>query len=145
MSPLFDPIRRRDVPATPEEAVRQAVLRYLMETLRVPPRLIGVEFSLSSLVPGDFRRVDIVVWTPGQGQLAPWLLVECKAPGVRLNDDVALQAGHYLARVPCEYVMITNGADTRYLEKRGDAYRLVDALPFYSVAPRNPGRPRDPG
>jgi hypothetical protein len=97
----------------------------------VPPRLVGVEFSLSSLVPGDFRRVDIVVWKPGTGQLAPWLLVECKAPGVRLDDDVALQAGHYLARVPCEFVMITNGADTRYLEKAGEGYRLAGALPYY--------------
>ncbi len=133
MSPLYDPIRRREVPATPEEAVRQAVLRYLMETLRVPPRLIGVEFSLSSLVPGDFRRVDIVVWKPGAGALAPWLLVECKAPGVRLDDDVALQAAHYLARVPCEYVMITNGPVTRYLERAGEGYRLAGALPYYAA------------
>lgn len=134
MSPLFDPIRRREVPATPEEAVRQAVLRYLMEIVGAPPRLIGVEFSLSSLVSGDFRRLDIVVWKPGTGQLAPWLLVECKAPGVRLDDDVALQAGHYLARVPCEYVMVTNGADTRYLERAGEGYRLVRALPYFPVA-----------
>lgn len=131
MSGLFDPIRRREVPATPEEAVRQAVLRYLLDAVGVPPRLVGVEFSLSALMPGDFRRVDIVVWKPGPGQLTPWLLVECKAPGVRLDDDVALQAGHYLARVPCEYLMVTNGPDTRYLEKAGEGYRLVGALPYF--------------
>jgi len=131
MSSIFDPIRKREVPATPEEAVRQAVVRYLLETVGAPPRLIGVEFSLAALVPGDFGRVDIVVWKPGSGQLAPWLLVECKAPGVRLDDDVALQAGHYLARVPCEFVMITNGTDTRYLEKAGEGYRLAAALPYY--------------
>lgn len=134
MAAHFDPIRRRSVPATPEEAVRQAVLRYLMETLGVPPRLIGVEFSLATLDPGNLRRMDIAVWKPGPGQLVPWLLVECKAPGVKLDDDVALQAGHYLAKLPCAYVMITNGADTRYLEKTGEGYRLVGSLPYFSAA-----------
>jgi hypothetical protein len=134
---VFDPIRRREVPATPEEAVRQAVLRYLMETLGVPPRLIGVEFSLASLQPGNLKRMDIVAWHPGPGQLVPWLLVECKAPQVPIDDATALQAAHYLARVPCAYVMLSNGRDTRYLAKAGEGYRLAAALPFYP-APAKP-------
>lgn len=131
MDSFFDPIRRREVPATPEEAVRQAVLRYLVEALGVPPRLIGVEFSLASLQPGNLKRMDIVAWHPGPGQLVPWLLVECKAPAVRIDDGTALQAAHYLARVPCAYVMLTNGADTRCLEKAEEGYRLVASLPRY--------------
>jgi hypothetical protein len=79
---VFDPVRKRHVAATPEEGVRQAVLRYLLDVLRVPANLIGVEFSLASLEPGNLRRADIVVWRPGAGQLTPWLLVECKAPRV---------------------------------------------------------------
>lgn len=128
---LFDPVRQRMVPATPEEAVRQAVLRYLMETLGVPLRLIGVEFSLASLERGNFRRMDIVAWRPGPGQLVPWLLVECKAPTVAINDDTAHQAASYLAKAPCDYVMLTNGQDTRYLQKGETGYRLVSALPYF--------------
>ncbi len=128
---VFDPVRKRDVAATPEEAVRQAVLRYLLDVLRVPPNLIGVEFSLASLEPGNLRRADIVVWRPGAGQLAPWLLVECKEPRVRIDDAVAFQAGDYLKRIPCLYVMLSNGADTRYLEKRADGYSLIPSLPFF--------------
>jgi hypothetical protein len=129
---VFDPVRKRHVAATPEEAVRQAVLRYLIDTLRVPVNLIGVEFSLASLEPGNFRRVDIVVWRPGEGQLSPWLLVECKEPRVRIDDAVAFQAGDYLKKIPCRYVMLSNGADTRYLERYGEGYRLAGGLPFYS-------------
>jgi hypothetical protein len=132
---VFDPVRKRHVAATPEEAVRQAVLRYLMDTLRVPPNLIGVEFSLASLEPGNLRRADIVVWRPGEGQLAPWLLVECKEPRVRIDDAVAFQAADYLKRIPCRFVMLTNGADTRYLEHSGDGYRLIAGLPFYRDPP----------
>lgn len=129
---LFDPIRKRLVPHTPEEAVRQAVIRYLMEAVGVPARLLGVEFSLSAIEPGNFRRMDIVAWRPGPGQLAPWLLVECKAPGISVDDAVALQAAHYLAKVPCDFVMLTNGGDTRILEKFGEGYRIIPALPFFS-------------
>ena len=128
---VFDPVRKRYVAATPEEAVRQAVLRYLMDTLRVPANLIGVEFSLAALEPGNLRRADIVVWRPGEGQLAPWLLVECKEPRVRIDDSVAFQAGDYLKRIPCRYVMLSNGADNRYLERIGDGYRLIAGLPYF--------------
>jgi hypothetical protein len=130
--PWYDPVRKRQVAATPEEAVRQAVLRYLIDVLKVPVNLIGVEYSLANLEAGNFRRVDIVVWRPGKGQLAPWLLVECKEPRVRIDDAVALQAGDYLKKIPCRFVMLSNGADSRYLQRSGEGYALVAGLPFYS-------------
>ena len=128
---VFDPVRRKHVAATPEEAVRQAVIRYLVDTLRVPLNLIGVEYSLSALEPGNLRRVDIVAWRPGAGQLSPWLLVECKKPRVRIDDEVAWQAAGYLARIPCAYVMLTNGADTRCLERIEAGYKLLPGLPYF--------------
>jgi hypothetical protein len=131
---LFDPVRKRHVAATPEEEVRQAVIRYLIDTVKVPPNLMGVEFSLSVLEPGNQRRVDIAVWRPGAGKLSPWLLVECKEPGSRIDDAVAWQAAGYLKHVPCLYVMLTNGKDTRVLERSGPDYRLAAGLPFYSPA-----------
>lgn len=130
---VFDPIRKRHVAATPEEEVRQAVIRYLVDSVKVPPNLMGVEFSLSVLEPGNLHRVDIVVWRPGEGQLAPWLLVECKEPGARIDDSVAWQAAGYLKRIPCRFVMLTNGKDTRVLERAGTDYRLAPGLPFYSA------------
>jgi hypothetical protein len=130
---VFDPVRKRKVPATPEEGVRQAVIRYLLDTLGVPANLIGVEFSLASLEPGNLRRADLAVWTPGAGQLTPWLLVECKAPAVSIDDATAFQAAGYLRRIPCSYVMLSNGKDTRCLEKEGEGYRLIPSLPFYPV------------
>jgi hypothetical protein len=130
---VYDPIRKRHVAATPEEGVRQAVIRYLIDTLGVPANLIGVEFSLSVLEPGNMRRVDVVAWRPGEGQLAPWLLVECKEPRSRIDDEVAWQAAVYLKRIPCRYVMLTNGSDTRILEREGEGYKLAPGLPFYAT------------
>lgn len=128
---LYDPIRKRHVAATPEEGVRQAVIRYLIDTVKVPPNLIGVEYSLANLEPGNLRRADVVAWRPGEGQLSPWLLVECKEPRSRIDDEVAWQAAAYLKRIPCRYVMLTNGKDTRVLEREGEGYRLAASLPFF--------------
>lgn len=131
---LFDPVRKREVADTPEERVRQAVIRYLIDTVKVPPNLIGVEFSLSILEPGNLRRADVVAWRPGEGQLAPWLLVECKEPRVRIDDEVAWQAAGYLKRISSRYVMLTNGTDTRVLERAGEGYRMAAGLPYFPRA-----------
>lgn len=131
---LFDPVRKREVADTPEERVRQAVIRYLIDTVKVPPNLIGVEFSLSILEPGNLRRADVVAWRPGEGQLAPWLLVECKEPRVRIDDEVAWQAAGYLKRISSRYVMLTNGTDTRVLERAGEGYRIAAGLPYFPRA-----------
>lgn len=50
---LFDPIRKKDVPATPEEHVRQATVRYLLDVVKVPAHLIAVEFPLSLVGCGN--------------------------------------------------------------------------------------------
>jgi hypothetical protein len=97
----------------------------------VPANLIGVEFSLAGIEPGNFHRADLVVWRPGEGQLAPWLLVECKEPGSRIDDEVAWQAAGYLKRIPCRYVMLTNGRDTRVLEREGEGYAMAAGLPYF--------------
>ena len=64
----------------------QPVPLSMADTVRVPANLMGVEFSLSVLEPGNLGRVDVVVWRPGEGQLRPWLLVECKEPRVRIDQ-----------------------------------------------------------
>jgi hypothetical protein len=126
-------VRRRNVLATPEEGVRQAVLHYLLDTLRVPINLIGVEFSLTTIDPGNLRRVDIVVWRPGQNLLVPWLLVECKANRITINDEVAFQAADYLRKIPCQFVMLTNGTENRYLKRVGASYSLVAGIPYFNA------------
>jgi len=112
--------------------VRQAVIQYLITTLKVPVNLIGVEFSLTGIVPGNFRRADIVVYKPGGNQLAPWLLVECKAPRIKIDDEVAYQTAHYLKNIPSLFVMLSNGKDSRYLERVSEAYQLIKQLPVFT-------------
>ena len=78
---LYDPIRKKDVPDTPEERVRQATVQFLLNEVKVPAHLITVEFALSMVDPKTDDRADIVVSNFREGATLdkPWLLVECKA------------------------------------------------------------------
>ena len=133
---LYDPIRKQWVARTPEEEVRQALLQYLLQSLKTPPSLIGVEVSLSRFQIGNLKKADLVVWRkteqPSVEPLSPWLLVECKAPGVALKDDVMWQVQRYMKCFPSRYIMITNGGESLYYELRDKNYHPISGLPPYS-------------
>ncbi len=143
---LFDPVRGRHLRALPEERVRRQLVDWLIATAGVPARLLAVEFPLSELDPRSRKRADVVVWRPAEtgGGLAPWLLVECKAPGVKLGEAVTDQVRGYAARVRAEHVMVTNGEDTRVFRLEGAAYAPVAGLPAYPRA-AYPGATERPG
>ena len=127
----YDPLRRKNLKALPEEKVRQALLRWLKEQLRVPESLTAVEYPLSALDRSTRKRADVVAWRPGGAGLRPWLLAECKAPSVRLTEAVADQARGYAAAVRAEHVLLTNGAETRCYRLEGDRYVEIAGLPIF--------------
>lgn len=131
---FFDPSRGRHVKALPEEKVRRQLVEWLTGPVGVPPRLLVVEYALSQLDPRSRKRADVVVWRPSPedaGGLRPWLLAECKAPGVALTQAVADQVRGYAERIRAQYVLITNGAETRCFEPEGDRYVEIGNLPGF--------------
>ncbi|MEL6124465.1 MAG: type I restriction enzyme HsdR N-terminal domain-containing protein, partial [Bacteroidota bacterium] len=74
---------------TPEESVRQTCLLHLMD-LGYAHKQIAVEKSIK--VNTLIRRFDILVYDR-QGR--PYLLVECKAPAVRLSQTDLDQMSAY--------------------------------------------------
>jgi hypothetical protein len=129
---LFDAVRRRNLKALPEERVRQALLRWLVEQIGAPPRLIAVEYPLSALDAGSRKRADVVVWkTDAAGGLKPWLLAECKAPGVRLTEAVADQVRRYAEKIRAGHVLVTNGKESRCFRLEGGRYAEIEGLPGF--------------
>jgi hypothetical protein len=129
---LFDAVRRKNLKALPEERVRQALLRWLVEQIGAPPRLIAVEYPLSALDPGSRKRADVVVWKTAAGGLEPWLLAECKAPAVRLTEGVADQVRRYAEKIRAHHVLVTNGKDSRCFRREGERYAEIEGLPGFS-------------
>ncbi|MFA6260792.1 MAG: type I restriction enzyme HsdR N-terminal domain-containing protein [Bacteroidia bacterium] len=111
---VFDIIRKKFVLLTPEEWVRQHTLNYLIHDLHCPSSLIAVERGLE--VNGLRKRFDLMVYQQGK----PFLLVECKAPTIRLHQPAAMQIAVYNSHFNCRYLWLTNGLDHYYYEIQAD-------------------------
>lgn len=103
---VWDTLRRRYVLLSPEEWVRQHLIYYFKDYLGYPVGLIAVEFTIKLF--GLTKRCDILVHDR-TGK--PLLLVECKAPGVKVDSLVLEQAVQYNMKLQLPYLVITNGLD----------------------------------
>lgn len=126
---IWDAVRRRWLVLTPEEWVRQHLIRLLVERGGVPPGNVSQEYPVA--LSGAAQRADVVV-TGRDGR--PCLLAECKAPDVPLGREVFAQAVRYNSVVAAPYVLITNGLlhccssldrSTRTLCGRGRPARFI--------------------
>jgi len=107
---VFDPLRKKWLVLQQEELVRQCLMVWFHREMGYPSQRMSAERGLN--VQGSTRRYDLLVYDK---QISPWLLAECKAPQVTLNDRVWEQAGQYNwfdTRLRVPYILITNGIDT---------------------------------
>ena len=134
---IYDPIRQKEVPDTPEERVRQATIRFLMGEVKVPKNLIAVEFALSTVESSTDDRVDILVqsFKDNADLRHPWLLVECKAPGEYTWEALQVQLNKYLKVLSPKYVMLSLGDAVRYfeLDAVSKRFKKIDSLPQWGV------------
>jgi hypothetical protein len=101
---VFDVIRKKFVVLTPEEWVRQHFVNYLIQHLQYPKSLIKIEggLTLNQLQ----KRSDIVVF---DRSAKPWMVIECKAPTLRLSEETLHQAAAYNSKLKAMYLTVTNG------------------------------------
>lgn len=129
---IFDEIRKKFLVLQPEEWVRQHVVRYLMESKGYPKSLIQVEkvLTLNTLK----KRYDVVVYKP-DGNIA--ILVECKSPGVTINQGTFDQIARYNLELDADLLMVTNGIQHYYCrtDPEAGAYEFLRDLPSYQPDP----------
>lgn len=130
-SQIYDPIRKSWVKETPEERVRQKLLRIMVRDLHFPPHLISVEKEIAQLphlqltegIPK--RRLDILAFTK---ELLPLLMIECKA--VKLTPAFAQQVVGYNAFVGAPYVCLANEREvlTGFYDEEAGHFRFEPGL-----------------
>lgn len=113
---IYDPVRKKQVVLTPEEEVRQFVIRFLRQQCAIPLGYISCEVPIR-VYRKDFRY-DLAVRNR-KGRAA--LLVECKRPSVPLEQAVWEQAMRYNLSLAERFVAITNGREFRCFERVQDA------------------------
>ncbi len=153
--PLFDPIRKKWVAASPEERVRQKLLNRMIKDLGYPKEYIAVEVALSQLphlslrssdeVPS--RRVDILVFAKGidpDHELYPLLMVECKA--APLTHRFAQQVVGYNESVGAPFLALANGEEvlTGFWDEILGHYEFRPGLPGFSELRASGGEAHSP-
>ncbi len=103
---IFDPIRKKYLVLSPEEWVRQHFLNFLIHNKGYSPSLISMESGLK--YNERQKRTDLVAYGP---QLIPLLLVECKAPDVKITQKSFTQISSYFSQVKAKYMILTNGLE----------------------------------
>lgn len=101
---IYDIARKKFIALTPEEWVRQHWIHYLNKELNYPISLMVIEAGLK--VNSLQKRADIVIYNKLK---QPYLIVECKAPEIALNNDVFNQIINYYSSIKAEILIVSNG------------------------------------
>lgn len=125
---IFDEIRKKFIILTPEEWVRQNVVQYLLQEKKYPKSLINVEKLLK--INGLVKRYDVVVFN-NDGSI--FILVECKAPEIRIAQTTFDQIARYNMTLQSEYLMVTNGLNHYFcqMDFENERYAFLRELPDY--------------
>ena len=125
---IYDIVRRKYVVLTPEEWVRQHFIHFLVNEKKFPASLMAVETAVKSSL-NIKRRSDIVVYNTS---LQPFLLVECKAPEIKIKQDVFDQIARYNMDLKVKFLVVSNGLNHFCCEMdyENNSYTFVKDIPM---------------
>lgn len=122
---IFDEIRKKWIRLTPEEWIRQNFLQYLLKEKQYPASLIGIEKEIRL---GELKkRCDIIIYKNS----FPWMIIECKQPGVVLDEQVFHQVLRYNQSLVSTYLVITNGSNNFGWEIENGSLIEINDLPIW--------------
>ncbi|WP_316738202.1 type I restriction enzyme HsdR N-terminal domain-containing protein [Pedobacter aquatilis] len=101
---IFDELRKKHLVLTPEEWVRQHFIQDLIISKKFPKTLIQIEGGL--VLNQLQKRSDILVYNTTGEKL---MLIECKAPNVKITEAVFEQASRYNSIHQAKWIVLTNG------------------------------------
>jgi len=126
---IFDSIRKKYLVLTPEEWVRQNFIQYLIHDKKYPLALIEIEkgLTLNELQ----KRADALVYKNSK----PLVLIEFKAPKVKITQEVFEQIGRYNSVFKVPYLIVSNGLQ-HYCAKinfEKNTFEFLDGVPMYDT------------
>ena len=125
---IFDSIRKKYLVLQPEEWVRQNFIQYLIQEKKYPTGLIEIEKGLK--INGLQKRADAIIHKNAK----PVVLIECKAPTMRINQEVFDQIARYNITFKVPYLLVTNGLEHYCAKINFDKnnFEFLPEVPDYS-------------
>ena len=99
---IFDEIRKKYIELTPEEWVRQNCIKFLINEKKFKKNLISIEKKIQ--LNNTTKRFDILVHDINGGCI---LLVECKAPNIKINQESFDQIFRYNQVINAKFLFVT--------------------------------------
>ena len=127
---FLDPIRNFFIQITPEEIVRQRMLKYLMKNLSVPSENILVEEHLAHWGKNFNGRIDIAI-TYKEKILT---VIECKEENIFIESmQVFEQAKNYAEFVGAKYIILVNGVNIQFYHlNEENLYKQIEGILNFS-------------
>lgn len=126
---IFDSLRKAYVTLTPEEWVRQHFVNFMTNFKGYPATLMANEVAI--MLNGMKRRCDTVVYDK---ELRPRVIVEYKAPSVKITKEVFAQISRYNLTLQVDYLIVSNGL-RHYcckMDYEKGSYTFLQEIPEYS-------------
>lgn len=126
---IFDSIRKKFVTLTPEEYVRQHFMQYLIEQKNYPLSRLAIEKEIN--INGLKKRCDAVVYNT---EYAPTMIIEFKAPHIKLSQDTFDQAATYNSKLSVKYLIVSNGMEhfACWVDNEQSKYNFLAEIPDYN-------------
>ena len=125
---IFDELRGSYVALTPEEWVRQHFVHLLLNRYNFPQSLMANEVCIE--LNGMSLRCDTVIY---DSTLRPRMIVEYKAPSVKIDKKVFSQISRYNLVLKVDYLVISNGMQ-HYCCKMNyekNSFTFLNDIPLY--------------
>ena len=125
---IFDVLRRKYVALTPEEWVRQHFVHFLIEHKGYPKALMANEIQLA--IGNKKLRCDSVLY---DRTLKPRMIIEYKAPTVRITQKVFDQITIYNMLLHVDYLVVSNGIKHYCcrMDYANQKYLFLEDIPDY--------------
>ena len=126
---IFDAVRKKYLKLQPEEWVRQNFIQYLVNEKKYPMSLMEVEKGLKY---NELQKRADIVLNSSFGE--PVVLVECKAPQVKISQNTFEQVAVYNTVFKVPYLIVTNGLEhfCAKIDFQNHSFEFLEEIPIYT-------------
>lgn len=119
---IFDEIRQKFLVLTPEEFVRQHIIRYFKDKFNLSKSAFVLEKKIE--LNKTTKRIDLMIVNKNSVEY----LIECKAPYVEITEKTFEQIARYNSIIQAKKIFLSNGINHFLLEyhKENNSYSLIN-------------------
>lgn len=132
---LWNPVLKQTFAPRPEERVRLRLIDFLLIENGHSSNRISFESPVKLAGDKTSSRTDIICYDK---QVKPLLLVECKAPEIKLDEKAALQVARYNQEVGAPYVLVSNGVLDYWFTVSDKDIQLARSVPALFESKKSP-------